>query len=302
MDSSRIGISLLLLPLLLITPSIIQASAEKLFREYIGAEDKNVKFSDVPIDPTIDFHFLLSFAIDYTNTPTPSPTNGKFRVNWDAVNLSPDEVSSIKARHANVKVGMTLAGDSINRKPVFFHPISINSWVANAIHSITDIVRKYDLDGIDIDYEHFKTDPDTFAECIGRLLFYLKQNQVVSFTSIAPYQDDSVQPYYLALWRKYGHLIDYVNFQFYAYPRDTNVSQFLKYFGTQSSNYNGGKVLVSFGTDGSGGLSPKNGFFDACRILRKQGKLHGIFIWSADDSKKANFQYEKQSQDLLAGK
>lgn len=299
MNSSTIIISLLL-PLLLTTTSTIQAASEKLFREYIGAEGKNVKFSDVPIDSTIDFHFLLSFALDYTITSSPSPTNGIFQVNWDTVNLGPNEVSSIKTRHANVKVGMSLAGDTINNKPVFFHPTSINSWVANAIHSITDIVRAYDLDGIDIDYEHFKTDPDTFAECIGRLLFYLKQNQIVSFTSIAPYQVKSVQPYYLALWNKYGHLIDYVNFQFYAYPKGTSVSQFLKYYETQSSNYNGGKVLVSFGTDGSGGLSPKNGFFDACRILRKQGKLHGIFIWSADDSKKANFQYEKQSQNLLA--
>jgi len=70
-----------------------------------------------------------------------------------------------------------------------------------------------------------------------------------------------VQPYYLALWRKYEHLIDYINFQFYAYDKGTIISQFFDHFETQTSNYNGGKVLVSFGTDGSGGLSPKNGFF-----------------------------------------
>lgn len=57
---------------------------------------------------------------------------------------------------------------------------------------------------------------------------------------------------------------------------------------------------MSLGTDGSGGLSPDNGFFEACSKLQYQGKVHGIFIWSTDDSKKTNFYYEKQSQTFLA--
>ncbi|KAK6913580.1 hypothetical protein RJ641_023181 [Dillenia turbinata] len=152
---------------------------------------------------------------------------------------------------------------------VLFKPTSINSWVRNAIYFITEIVSKYSLDGIDIDYEHFKSNQDTFAECMGRLLHYLKQNEIVAFTSIAPYEDDSVQPHKLALWRMYGHLMDYANFQFYAYPKGTTIPQFMRYFEKQSSNSRG-----------------------AYSMLRKQGKLHSVFIWSADDS--------KQSQDFLA--
>ncbi|KDP37337.1 hypothetical protein JCGZ_06791 [Jatropha curcas] len=272
----------------------------KLFREYIGAEGKGVKFSDVPVNPKVEFHFILSFAIDYTSSAHPSPTNGQFSAYWDTENLTPSNVSSLKARHSNVKVAMSLGGDTINNQHVYFKPKSINSWVTNAIHSIMEIANNYKLDGIDIDYEHFSTDPDTFAECIGRLLFYLKGQRIVSFASIAPYDNDSVQPYYLALWKKYGHLIDYVNFQFYAYPKGTTISQFLKHFEEQKSNYRDGKILVSFGTDDSGGLSPQNGFFSACRNLRQANKLHGIFIWSADDSKKTGFPYEKQSQSFLA--
>lgn len=291
-----------LLIVLFISFSSFQASPtnSRLFREYIGAEDKGVTFSDVPVNPNIEVHYILSFAIDYTSSSKPSPTNGYFNVYWDTENLTPSAVSSFKAHHGNVKVAMSLGGDTINKQHVYFDPKSINSWVSNAIHSISDIASKYNLDGIDIDYEHFRTDPDTFAECIGKLLFYLKQQRIVSFASIAPYEDDSVQPYYLALWKKYGHLIDYVNFQFYAYPKGTNVSQFLKYFETQNSNYEGGKVLVSFGTDKSGGLSPKNGFFEACSNLRRMNKLNGIFIWSADDSKKDGFTYELQAQSFLA--
>ncbi|KAF3613502.1 Chitinase 2 [Capsicum annuum] len=303
MESLKFCISLLVLQALFnISPTTeaVPAFCPGVFREYIGAEGKNVTFSDVPINPNVEFHFLLSFSIDYTNTKSPEPTNGDFLVYWDIDRLTPSQISSIKAQYKNVKVGMSLGGDTVNGKNATFTPASITSWVRNAIYSITKIVKEYNLDAIDIDYEHFNADPDTFAECIGRLLYYLKQNNVVSYTSIAPYANDSVQAHYLALWRKYGHLIDFVNFQFYAYEKGTTTPQFLQYFETQMYNYKGGKILVSFGTDNSGGLSPRHGFFDACSILRSQGTLHGIFIWSADDSKKDSFIYEKLSQDLLA--
>jgi hypothetical protein len=286
----------------------IHAANSKLYREYIGAMFTGVKFTDVPIDSNVEFHFILSFAIDYTKSSSPpSPTNGDFKVYWDADNLSPDAVSSIKSQYSNVKVALSLGGDSIlgddgvSSFPVNFNPSSIDSWVSNAVTSLTSIITQYNLDGIDIDYEHFQSDPDTFAECIGRLISTLKQNQVISFASIAPFDNDQVQSNYLALWNRYGNLIDYVNFQFYAYDKSTTVSQFIDYFNTQSSKYSGGKVLASLGTaDDAGGLSPQNGFFTACSTLQNQGKLNGIFAWCADDSKAAGFPYEKQSQALLA--
>ncbi|KAL5831315.1 hypothetical protein ACOSQ4_016669 [Xanthoceras sorbifolium] len=284
---------------------IIEAAAalqarSDLFREYIGAEFNNVRFSDVPINPNVDFHFILSFAIDYDTSSSPSPTNGQFNVFWDSDNLSPSEVSAIKSQHSNVKVALSLGGYSVGNGHAYFNPTSVDSWVSNAVASLTSIIQQYNLDGIDIDYEHFQADPDTFADCIGRLVRTLKQNGVISFASIAPFDDDQVQSHYKALWKSYGHLIDYVNFQFYAYDKGTSVSQFMDYYNTQSSNYNGGKVLVSFISDGSGGLSPDDGFFTACTKLRSQNQLHGIFIWSADDSKANGFRYEKRSQALLA--
>ncbi|KAM4095507.1 hypothetical protein ACJW30_08G034200 [Castanea mollissima] len=252
MDSCKILFFLILRLLFITVPSIQATPAKlKLFREHIGAEFQDVTFSDVPINPNIEFHFILSFVIDYSSSSPPSPTNGDFVVYWDPKNLTPSNVSSIKANHSNVKVALSLGGDTIQGQDVHFEPTSIDYWVTNAIKSITQIVRVYNLDGIDIDYEHFTADPNTFAECIGRLLLNLKQSKVVSFASIAPYDNDSVQPYYLALWQKYGHLIDYVNSQFYAYEKGTTISQFITHFETQNTNYKGGKVLVSFGTDGS---------------------------------------------------
>ncbi|KAF8010669.1 hypothetical protein BT93_J1348 [Corymbia citriodora subsp. variegata] len=274
-------------------------SQSGLYREYIGAEFKGVRFSDVPIHPGVEFHFILSFAIDYDSSP--SPTNGRFNVFWDTGNLTPAQVASIKSGNSKVKVAVSLGGASVgNGNTVYFSPSDPDSWVSNAVSSLTAIIQQYHLDGIDIDYESFKADPDTFAECIGRLISTLKSRGVISFASIAPYADDAVQSHYLALWSKYGHLIDYVNFQFYAYDAGTTVSQFIGYFNEQSRNYGGGKVLVSFISDGSGGLSPGGGFFTACRRLKSEGKLHGIFAWCADDSKAEGFKYEKKSQALLA--
>ncbi|ERM95659.1 hypothetical protein AMTRI_Chr08g207270 [Amborella trichopoda] len=294
------AISYLFLLLLLPIYGIAAAPNTRLFREYIGAEFNNVKFSDVPVNSGVDFHFILSFAIDYSTSGSPSPTNGKFNVFWDAENLSPSAVQAIKARYPNVKVALSLGGDSVNGGYAYFAPASVSSWVNNAVSSLTKIIKAYNLDGIDIDYEHFKSDPGTFAECIGRLILELKKNNVISFASIAPFDDSEVQSHYRGLWKKYGNAVDYVNFQFYAYDKGTTVSQFVDYFEEQSSNYIGGKVLVSFISDGSGGLAPGGGFFEACQRLKNEGKLHGIFVWSADDSKSNGFRYETQSQAVLA--
>uniref|UniRef100_A0A2P2PJV4 Chitinase 1 n=1 Tax=Rhizophora mucronata TaxID=61149 RepID=A0A2P2PJV4_RHIMU len=278
----------------------VVAANSNIFREYIGAEFKNVKFTDVPINPNVQFHFILAFAIDYDKSASPSPTNGMFNIFWDSNNLSPAQVASIKSRNPNVKVALSLGGDTVQSRRVFFKPSSIASWQANAVSSLTRIIKTYNLDGIDIDYEHFQSDPGTFAECIGGLIQTLKNNGVISFASIAPFDDPVVQSHYLALWKSHGHTIDYVNFQFYGYGRGTTVSQFIEYFNTQSSKYNGGKLLASFASDGKSGLSPDNGFFIACNRLKSQQKLQGIFVWSADNSKAKGFRDEKQSQAILA--
>ena len=196
--------------------------------------------------------------------------------------------------------GYSVAGSTTN---AYFLPTAIDSWVNNAVSSLTSIIEQYHLDGIDVDYENFNTsaaDEDTFAECIGRLITTLKNNGVIQFASIAPFEDQPLQSYYEALWAKYSNVIDYVNFQFYGYSNSTTVSQFSGYYDTQSSNYEGGNILTSLISDDSGGLTPANGFFNACKTLQGEGRLFGIFIWSADSSKANGFPYETEAQDLLA--
>ena len=80
-----------------------------------------------------------------------------------------------------------------------------------------------------------------FAECIGQLITTVRKNRVTKFVPTAPFDD--TQSHYLALWKKYGHAIDYVNFQFYTYSKKTMVPQFLTAFKHASCVYGGGKVL-----------------------------------------------------------
>lgn len=219
---------------------------------------------------------------------------------FSMVTLINSIVFSSKKDHSNVKVGLSIGGDTVPNGFAYFKPSSIDSWVSNAERSLTKLINAFNLDSIDIDYEHFKSDPNTFAECIGRLIERLKKKGAISFASIAPFDKAEVQSHYLALWRSYGHLIDYVNFQFYAYDKTTTVPQFIQHFKAQTSNYEGGRVLASLVSDDSGGLLPENGFFTACRRLRAEKLLHGIFVWSADDSVANGFGYEKKAQELLA--
>ena len=167
MELAKLFITLLIIEALFISQIQVQAAPtnSNLFREYIGALFKNVKFTDVPINPNAEFHFILSFAIDYDTSGNPSPTNGKFNIFWDSDNLSSSQVSSIKNAHPNVKVALSLGGDTVQDVLASFSPSSVDSWVSNAVSSLTRIIKQYQLDGIDIDYEHFKADPVTFAEC-----------------------------------------------------------------------------------------------------------------------------------------
>lgn len=312
----------LLRPLLLIVLFIVSAATagasrgpRPLFREYIGAEFTNVTFADVPVHPGVDFHFILSFAIDYAvdnATGCAHPTDGRFAVFWDEAHLTPAAVAALRGRGGNVRVALSLGGDTVGpgANATFRVLSSVDTWVANAAASLAGIAARYGgLDGVDVDYEHFgaRETPAVFAECVGRLVRRLKADGVISFASIAPFADPDVQAHYTELWRRYGCDFDYVNFQFYAYAANTTVDQFLGYYDEQSCRYGGGgenkgKVLVGFGTDpASNGLGPGKGFFRACRVLRRQGRLHGVFVWAADNSVANGFRYERRAQRFLAG-
>jgi hypothetical protein len=276
------------------------------FREYIGAQFTGVQFSDVPVNAGVSFHFILAFAIDYlaSQSSPPTPTNGVFSPFWDTDNLSAAAMSATKAAHPNLSIMVALGGDTVQNTGVnaTFAPSSVDSWVANAVTSLSVMINQYGLDGVDVDYEHFGADVDTFVECIGRLLTQLKAIFPNIATSIAPFERPEIQEYYQALWSKYSNVIDYVNFQFYGYGANTNVDYYVKFYNDQQANYPGAMVLASFKTgDVTGLLSPEQGI-SAAMELQRQDKLPGLFIFSADSSKLESygFEYETRAQVIIA--
>ncbi|CAD6212592.1 unnamed protein product [Miscanthus lutarioriparius] len=297
-------IALVLVPALVavhVHVPMASAANSNLFRDYIGAIFNGVKFTDVPINPRVRFDFIMAFVIDYTTaTEPPTPTNGQFNIFWQNSVLTASAVAAIKQSNPNVRVAVSLGGATVNDRPVLFNITSVESWVQNAVSSLTTIVQEYNLDGIDIDYEQFQADPATFAECIGRLVTTLKSNGVIKFASIAPYGNADVQRHYQALWASYGSVIDYVNFQFYAYGASTTEAQYVDFFDQQLVNYPGGNILASFTTAPTTTSVSINTSLSACQTLQSQGKLYGIFIWAADHSRSQGFKYDTQAQALLA--
>ncbi|KAF8720531.1 hypothetical protein HU200_023784 [Digitaria exilis] len=300
-SSKLLAAALLALALLVPHAQMTTAANSNLFVEYIGAIFNGVQFSDVPINPNVQFDFTVAFVIDYTTTTTPpSPTNGQFEIYWQSSVLTPSAVAAIKQSNPNVRVAVSLGGATVSGSPVLFSITDVDSWVANAISSLTGIIQQYNLDGIDIDYEQFQADPATFAECIGRLVTTLKNNGVIKFASIAPFDNSDVQSHYQALWSSYSSVIDYINFQFYAYDSSTTADQYVSHFNDQIANYPGGNILASFTTDTSSNSVPIATALSACQTLQSQGHLYGIFIWAADYSSSEGFQYETQAQALVA--
>ncbi|KVF96501.1 2S globulin [Cynara cardunculus var. scolymus] len=120
-----------------------QGTAPKsdLFCEYIGVEFNDVKFSDIPVNPNVKFHYIFAFAIDYTTSSSSSPTDGEFNVFWDTDNLTPSKVSSIKNQHSNVIVALSLGGDSVGGGSCYFDPSSVNPLVSDAVSSLTKIIN-----------------------------------------------------------------------------------------------------------------------------------------------------------------
>lgn len=140
----------------------------------------------MPINSKVEFHFILAFAIDYTDENHPSPTNGKFNVFWETNHLGPGQIGSFKGSNSNVKIAVSLGGDSAGSDKAFFAPKSKTSWVQNAVSSLTYMIKKYHIDGIDIDYEHFKASPEMFAECIGQLITVLKKVGLFHLLQLLP--------------------------------------------------------------------------------------------------------------------
>ncbi|KAG6522645.1 hypothetical protein ZIOFF_019791 [Zingiber officinale] len=227
--------------------------------EYIGATGKPVTFSHVPVDPNIDFHFILSFAIDAGHSG--AARHGVFSPYW-ASTLTPAAVRTVKARHPNVKV----------------------------------LATEYHLDGVDADYESFERNATDFAFCIGKLIAGLKAEGAIAVATVAPF-DDTAGRYAELLWR-YGGVIDYVNYQFYTDGVSTPRA-YAEAFELRAAQFGApAKLLPSYEVDGRG-IQGEAFFEAMRVIQSRGFEVNGVMIYSADASSSHGYYYERKSQEFL---
>ncbi|XP_073128699.1 chitinase 2-like [Henckelia pumila] len=277
--------------------SLQQLGDGKVMMEYIGATGAPVKFRNVPISPAIDFHFLLSFAIDANSSG--SPQNGVFSPYWSST-LTPHAVAATKRRHPNVKAMASLSGWSLGPKVLsWYDPRDQRLWISNAFSSLKSLIATYHLDGIDVDYERFPKHSNgsirTFAYCIGELITLLKNQSVITVATVAPFY--FTVPPYVELYKRYGGVIDYVNYQFYT-DRIETPEAYLQAFKNRTEIFDEDKVLPSYEVHGRG--IQGDAFFEALRVLEENGfEVKGAMIFSADASASNGYYYEKKTQDFL---
>ncbi|KAL5982656.1 hypothetical protein ACLOJK_016731 [Asimina triloba] len=265
----------------------------KVMMEYIGATGVAATFDKVPIEDGIDFYFILGFAIDAD--PSGQPQNGIFSPYW-ANTLTPESVAAIKARHPNVKALASLSGWSVGGHVLhWYDPKDPELWISNAAESISSLAIKYHLDGIDIDYENFPKRNSTFAFCIGELITRLKNQNVITVATIAPYYK-TVGPY-IELYNRFEDVIDYVNHQFYT-DKVRSPQGYLEDFELRAGQFRAQKLLPSYEVNGRG--IQGDAFFQALNLLVQNGfEVNGVMIFSADASSSNGFYYERQSQVFL---
>ncbi|XP_058097327.1 chitinase 2-like [Magnolia sinica] len=265
----------------------------KVMMEYIGATGVAVTFDQVPVEDAIDFHFILSFAIDVD--PLCEPQNGKFSPYW-ITSLTPESVAAIKQSHPNVKALASLCGWSLGNKILsWYNPNDTGLWISNAFDSLRSLATTYHLDGIDIDYENFPKHNSSFAYCIGELITRLKNEAVITLATIAPYYK-TVGPY-IELYNGYADVIDYVNHQFYT-DKVRRPEGYLEAFKLRATQFHADKLLPSYEVNGRG--IQGEAFFEALKLLEKSGfEVNGVMIFSADASVSNGFHYERESQAFL---
>ncbi|XP_057770115.1 chitinase 1-like [Salvia miltiorrhiza] len=266
----------------------------KVMMEYIGATGIPVKLEDVPIEDAIDFHFILSFAIDADSSG--AAQNGVFSPYW-AATLTPAAVAAAKAQHPNVKAMASLSGWSLGPKTLsWYNPRNRDLWISNAFSSLKTLIHTYHLDGVDVDYERFpKHSGDSFAYCIGELITMLKNHSLITVATIAPFYS-TVAPY-VELCGRYGGVIDYVNYQFYT-DKVRSPEKYLEAFRNRTVQFDGNKVLPAYEVDGRGIQGDE--FFAALGLLEQSGfEIDGAMIFSADASASGGFYYEKRTQEFL---
>nr|CAA86853.1 putative narbonin-like 2S protein [Vicia faba] len=280
-----------------------------IFREYIGVKRESETLEDFPQitqKETIEFHFILGFATEKYNEGRKG--TGNFEESWMDEFFGPDKVKNLKTKHPEVKVVISIGGRGVETP---FDPAEQNIWVSNAVKSLKLIIQKYKnesgnlIDGIDINYEHIKSD-EAFPRLIGQLITELKKERDLNIhvVSIAPSENNASS--YLNLYNANPDDINLVDYQFSNQLRHVSTEDaFVDIYKRVVNDYFTHKVLPVFITDPLDNMNTKitrDIFIGGCTKLKQTSSLPGVFFWNANDSNNGDepFKVEHVLEELLA--
>ena len=134
------------------------------------------------------------------------------------------------------------------------HETTAEDWGANAAASLKQIILRYRLDGIDVDFEGAGADPEVFTTAMCSLFYHLKEMLPGAIVTTAFYgnPDANVQtiPLYQKLQEECDERIDLYLYQDYA-NWDPSVSSNVKHIGQMGKLFGWEKFLWGVGVGGS---------------------------------------------------
>ena len=176
-------------------------------------------------------------------------------------------------------------------------------WGANAAASLKQLILRYRLDGIDVDFEDAHANPDVFTSAMCSLFRRLKQQLPGAIVSAAFYgnpsaskQSDQIRtiPLYEQLKAKCDDLIDFYNYQNYAnWIDDTGTN--VQHIVAMGNAFGWEKFVWGVGVGGQLRSTkwkwwPQNPGVAGPDIMRnlladKDGKrMRGVFTWAGEFS------------------
>lgn len=267
---------------------------------YVGANPGRRSppdLSTVPVstDSNFTFVFILAFARDLGH-------DGNFTPFWDT-SITPQLIESLQQANPNRRFVASLGGDNWPWQD----PPDVNTWINNAVNSLTRMKNMYHLDGFDLDYEE---------NIDGNFLSVMEQ--VIQAMNDSPnfpprFQTSfSVTPFgktygaYQEIFVNETSWIPVFNYQAYA-DGLTDVQAYLdKYANLASHNPNQGSngyQEISLGIcsttsppQDQRGLQPP-AIYSVWDGLHSRGAIN-VVIWCLEDSAETNFAIERTIQAM----
>ncbi|KAI7842444.1 hypothetical protein COHA_004083 [Chlorella ohadii] len=241
---------------------------------YVGARPLGrplPPLADAPTHPAVPLHLLYAFARDPAH-------DGMFQF------YDPYQLECACSQQCGSQRGMlSLAGAGFAWGPA----VPLDQWVANAAASLQALMERYNLIGLDINYEEGLDGPagDSFAPAMAGLIGRLKAWRPQLLVTIAPF--DAVWGRYKKLLQLAGSSVDYTHWQVYAELEspDTTAEQVVAAYERLAAELGGySKLTLGVNTEPDerrGAQLPA--IVEAFRVLRARG-IGGAFVWALDNS------------------